>query len=60
MDIEKLIRTALPKSKGEYSRDAVEALMRLAFEAGSESGHKQSARQAAEDERERIHGPYSI
>jgi hypothetical protein len=44
---------------GNYNSDAVKALMKIAYDAGRKQS-KSSARQSAEDERERNHGPAFI
>lgn len=56
MTIDELIKSSL-KGKTSLSKDAVEVLMRLAFEAGTEQGKIRAASNLAEEERERQHGP---
>jgi len=56
MTIDELIKSSL-KGKTTLSKDAVEVLMRLAFEAGAKQGRVRAASDAAEEERERQHGP---
>ena len=56
MTIDELIKSSL-KDKTSLSKDAVEVLMRLAFEAGAKQGRIRAVSDAAEEERERQHGP---
>jgi len=54
LDFEELVKKHL--NKKEYSRDAVEVLMRLAFEEGVNFGKRRMSSQRDEDERERNYG----
>lgn len=56
MTIDELIESSL-KGKTSLSKDAVEVLMRLAFEAGAKQGKIRAAADLAEEERERQYGP---
>jgi len=60
MTVEDFIKTSLPKSKQTLSRDAVEVLVRLAFEEGRKQSDTHRAADFAEEERERLHGPMFI
>ncbi len=59
MTIDEIIKSSL-KGKTSLSKDAVEVLMRLAFEAGTKQGKIYAAADLAEEERERKHGPMFI
>lgn len=59
MTIDELIKSSL-KGKTTLSKDAVEVLMRLAFDIGAKQGKIKAAADLAEEERERIHGPMFI
>lgn len=45
---------------GTYNADAVKAFMKMAYEAGRKQAKSSAVRQAAEDERERKYGPWSL
>lgn len=56
MNVNELIQTSLA-GKTNLSKDAVEVLMRVAYDEGRKQGERDRSLQVAEDERERIHGP---
>jgi hypothetical protein len=60
MNIEEFIKSSLPNSKQTFSRDAVEVLMKVAFEEGRKQGKNRASADLAEEERERQHGPMFI
>lgn len=55
-------KSALPSGKKEFTfnRDALEMLLRLAWQEGAKAAEGTRRANAAEDERERKHGPRFI
>ena len=57
---DKWIKDNLPSNCGPEMKMAMEIVMRLAYNEGLKAGQRKQRSQSAEDERERIHGPWSI